>query len=106
MKYFKKTYTNGHIGCGKWQEGWGENFHEPADGSYTVEWVTKTEYDNILKQIQFENKKKDLQTKLFNNKQKEKIKQMVEVDQTYINKRTEIDNAKTISELEKIILED
>ena len=43
-KYFKKIYSN-YIGFGKWKTGDGINYNEPEDKSYTVEFITKEEFE-------------------------------------------------------------
>lgn len=55
-KYFKKIYPD-RVGYGKWKEGEGINYIEPQDGKYTIEFITKNEYEigiasvNIPEQI-------------------------------------------------------
>jgi hypothetical protein len=44
-KYFKKIYANGDIGKGVWKTGDGINYNDTDN--YTVEIITKTQWDKI-----------------------------------------------------------
>lgn len=44
IKYFKVIYPD-YTGFGKWQTGDGINYNEPEDKSYTVEFITKEEFE-------------------------------------------------------------
>lgn len=74
-KYFKKIYykrdENGDIlkdeedagiadknACGIWNKGDAINYHQPADNKYTIEFITESEYNDIL----------DNEIKEFNNR--------------------------------------
>ena len=49
-KYFKLIYSN-YTGYGRWKDGDGINYNEPLDDSYTVEFITKTQYTNGVKNM-------------------------------------------------------
>ncbi len=49
-KYFKKVYAD-RIGYGKWQTGDGINYNGNPERGYTVEFITKTQYTNGVKNM-------------------------------------------------------
>ncbi len=49
-KYFKKIYTD-RTAFGKWQTGDGINYNDNSERGYTVEFITKTQYTNGVKNM-------------------------------------------------------
>lgn len=63
-KYYRLTFPD-YIGCCKWETGDAINYNPPDDGSYTVEEINETEYNNIIENdvVAF-NQKQDILNRL------------------------------------------
>ncbi len=50
QKYFKKIYQT-RTAFGQWKTGDGINYNNPEDEKYTVEFITKAQYTNGVKNM-------------------------------------------------------